>query len=458
MLSPEQVLALAPDPGAAKAGQTLAKASKWIELGSSGSVFWGKIRGSGDEPYSTTVDTGGPAYKCSCPSRKFPCKHALGLMLLGAQEPDALPSVQAPEWVREWLEKRTHTAERRAQRNAAPPKPPDPIARRRRAAVTDERVKAGLAELRLWLGDLVQSGFADAKARPPSFWEAMAARLVDAQAGGLARRVRQMGDLVLSGERWQERVLHQAARLELAVEAFSHSESLSPELVADLRTEIGFVTRQQDLVESQPRVTDRWHVVGRRVDETLDENLKFARSWLRGSSTERMALVLSFAAGMQPLDTSLLPGFVVDADLVFYPSAHPLRAIVVERRGSEPGATLGPGLAPSAALRQAALALSRNPWVDRLPLTLSGVRLEWQTGDEPRFWAVTAGEPKIPLYGTADVGWSLLAVTGGRPAALFGEWGGESLRVMSVEARGAFFAVRSDVTGPLLIRGSEVAA
>nr|WP_279163542.1 SWIM zinc finger family protein [Rhodococcus erythropolis] len=27
------------------------------------------------------VDLRGPAYKCSCPSRKFPCKHALGLLV-----------------------------------------------------------------------------------------------------------------------------------------------------------------------------------------------------------------------------------------------------------------------------------------------------------------------------------------------------------------------------------------
>ncbi|MDQ3283523.1 MAG: SWIM zinc finger family protein, partial [Acidobacteriota bacterium] len=27
------------------------------------------------------------ASKCSCPSRKFPCKHAVGLLVLGVQSP-----------------------------------------------------------------------------------------------------------------------------------------------------------------------------------------------------------------------------------------------------------------------------------------------------------------------------------------------------------------------------------
>jgi hypothetical protein len=47
----------------------------------------------------------------------------------------------------------------------------------------------------------------------------------------------------------------------------------------------------------------------------------------------RDALVLQFAAGPARFPEALLPGMVVDAELVFWPSAHPLRALVHERRG-----------------------------------------------------------------------------------------------------------------------------
>ena len=84
----DQVLALAPDAASRKAGSKLGAAGPWSETGScdEGTV-WGLCRGSGSKPYQTVVDladAAGPAYKCSCPSRKFPCKHALGLLLLWA--------------------------------------------------------------------------------------------------------------------------------------------------------------------------------------------------------------------------------------------------------------------------------------------------------------------------------------------------------------------------------------
>ena len=42
------------------------------------------------------------------------------------------------------------------------------------------------------------------------FWQNMAARMVDSQAPGLARRVRELGELASSGEGWQSRVLARA--------------------------------------------------------------------------------------------------------------------------------------------------------------------------------------------------------------------------------------------------------
>ena len=86
----DQVLALAPDAASRKAGSKLGAAGPWSEAGSSDEgTVWGLCKGSGSKPYQTVIDiadAAGPAYKCSCPSRKFPCKHALGLLLLWAGE------------------------------------------------------------------------------------------------------------------------------------------------------------------------------------------------------------------------------------------------------------------------------------------------------------------------------------------------------------------------------------
>ncbi|QTR06202.1 SWIM zinc finger family protein, partial [Saccharothrix algeriensis] len=45
--------------------------------------------GRGRTPYRVCVDLADRATKCSCPSRKFPCKHALALQLRAGREPRA---------------------------------------------------------------------------------------------------------------------------------------------------------------------------------------------------------------------------------------------------------------------------------------------------------------------------------------------------------------------------------
>lgn len=108
----EQVLALAPDDASRRAGSKLGTAGPWSDAGGSGAgAVWGLCKGSGSKPYQTIVDTTGPAYKCSCPSRKFPCKHALGLLLLWASDEQAVPRAEtAPEWAEQWLAGRRERA------------------------------------------------------------------------------------------------------------------------------------------------------------------------------------------------------------------------------------------------------------------------------------------------------------------------------------------------------------
>ena len=99
----KQVVALAPDDKSAKAGQKLATPSKWSALGSDERAVWGACRGSGAKPYLVRIDLSEPAFKCSCPSRKFPCKHALALFFLFVEKPGALSQDAPPAWLTEWL-------------------------------------------------------------------------------------------------------------------------------------------------------------------------------------------------------------------------------------------------------------------------------------------------------------------------------------------------------------------
>jgi hypothetical protein len=94
---------VAPDGASLKAGQALAVPEPWAEAGYEGQAVWGDCRGSAKLPYQVVCDLSGPAYKCTCPSRKFPCKHALGLLLLWSQGSSVVGPGTPPPDAAAWL-------------------------------------------------------------------------------------------------------------------------------------------------------------------------------------------------------------------------------------------------------------------------------------------------------------------------------------------------------------------
>src|SRR5262249_6136173 len=153
----EQILALAPDAASAKAGQGLASARKWLSLGADDKAAWGLCQGSGKDPYQAQIDLTEPAFRCSCPSRKFPCKHALGLFLLLAGQPDIFKEKQPPAWVLEWLSSRAKRSQQRAEKQPKDDsggKTVDAAAQAKRAASRAKKGVAGLQEVGLWVGGL----------------------------------------------------------------------------------------------------------------------------------------------------------------------------------------------------------------------------------------------------------------------------------------------------------------
>ena len=451
MWTADTVLALAPDPASAKAGRDLATRRTWATLGtgvvgSGTAVLWGACQGSGKDPYLTRVDTSEPAFKCSCPSRKFPCKHALGLLLLFVQSPGEFSTAAPPDWVAEWMESRAARTAKRAEREARPAEPvPEEegqaaAAKREKAAKQaaarveerERRVAAGMAELGLWLRDLVRQGLSSAASRPASSWETMAARLVDAQAAGAARLVRQMATIPASGEGWPDRLLQHMARLHLLLEAYSRLDSLPADLAADVRTQLGWTIAQEALLDLDG-VRDEWGVVGRKVTE--EDRLRVQRSWLWGRETRRGALVMHFAplggarSESKPVDPTLVPGTAFEGTLVFFPSAAPLRAIVKERLGAATWSSDNGFATVSDAIVAAADAETRMPWVETQPMLLRAAipttrTTPWRVRDH-------AGH-SLPLSNRFHDRFRLLAVSGGAAVPLFGEWDGEFLMPLTV--------------------------
>ncbi|MEU0785194.1 SWIM zinc finger family protein [Streptomyces sp. NPDC006173] len=420
----DQVLALAPDVASRKAGSKLGAAGPWSEAGSSDEgAVWGLCRGSGSKPYQTVVDiadSAGPAYKCSCPSRKFPCKHALGLLLLWSGADGAVPSGQAPGWAEEWMAGRRERAEgrRTAGGGSGAPSSGDPEAARRRAERRAERISAGAAELEQRLADLLRGGLASAEHSGYGMWEETAARMVDAQAPGLASRVRELGAIPSSGPGWPVRLLEECALLHLLDRGWLRREELPDGLAATVRSRVGLSGSADG-----PPVRDRWLVLAQY--DTADTKLTTRRIWLHGAESGRTALLLSYGAAGRAPEPALPVGLAFEAEVSSYPGAGQLRAALGERFSPPAPAAIRPkGLTTSEAAARYGEALRTDPWLDSCPVTLGGVVPtpdgdSWQLADAGGDFAL----PLTPAARSRPDLWRLVALSGGAPVTVFGECG-----------------------------------
>lgn len=436
----EQVLALSPDVGSTKRGKTLATPAKWSLLGQSKRAIWGECKGSGKNPYRTAVDLlNEPAFRCSCPSRKFPCKHALALFLLLA-EGASFTSESQPAWVAAWLEKRSQTAQKKRQKESAKTAI-DSTAQSKRAQERVNKVDAGITDLEQWLQDIIRQGLADLPSQPYRFWDRTAARLVDAQAPGLARQVQNLAGIPHTGEGWPARMLTALGQIHLLLQGYRNLPALAPQMQAEVRSQIGWTQTQADLLarasQSDPlvdSVEDSWQVLGKAV--TKEASLKVQRVWLWGMRSEQAVLVLSFAHGRSRLDASLVPGACFNGEVVLYPGTGIRRAFVKSRVPAKnlDRSSLGTDTIEEA-IAQYAKALCDNPWTRQFPLLFNRV---WMKQDKGEWWLHDEAGLALPVAHSFKEGWEMVAMSGGRPLGMFGEWNGETFLPLSLWRKQSF--------------------
>jgi len=437
-LNANQILALAPDPASARAGSQLATPRNWSNLGRSGAALWGECQGSGKTPYRTQIDLGGPAFKCTCPSRKFPCKHGLGLYLLRTAEPALFGHTDEPAWVRDWLQNRQMRQEKKASATTTP-NPEAAAQARKREEKREDKVDAGLLELQTWLHDLAREGLASVRSHGQGFWDAIAARMADAQAAPLARRLRRAGSMLYqSGLRNAEAlVANELASLYLLTQAWQRIDQLAPALQADVRALLGWTMSQDEVLRQQP-VVDRWRVLAQNTFD--DDRLRARATWLHGAVEGCWALHLQYAVGAQGFEQQLTPGTEFDGDLCFYPSAYPLRAQIRRQDEARPLTT---GVAPADLddlLGTYADALAAQPFLERHPVLLGGL-----VPDDADLGIVRdAHGRRIALHPAFRHPLHLLALGGGHPLTVCGEWDGRMLLPLSVWHEGRLYNIDSD--------------
>ncbi len=437
--TPDLVTALAPDAAALKAGRGLASPGKWSLAGGNDTALWGLMQGSGKDPYQVQVLADGTATKCSCPSRKFPCKHALGLLFIAAEQPGKLAAMPPPAWVEEWLASRAEKAakaEAKAVASDTTPKAPvDEAAQAKRRGKRSERVAEGIGFLQQWLADLTRQGFADAPLASFDFWENPARRMIDAQAPGLARLLRLAAASARSGNGKPTRLMDQLGRLHLLLSTARNLDSLDPDLRSEVEQLLGF-TVAQETVLTGPEVADTWFIAARTVEE--EDRLITAITWLWGAGSRRWACWIQATPAQQPVFTPMPLGRWVTGSLVYYPGTRPIRALWK----SPFTVTDPPAAAPATEsidqlLSRYAASLAENPWRTHLPFCLRATTASVDGQD----WIVDESGCALPLQISHALIQLMAAVDGGRPVPVCGLWTGREAIPLAMAEDGAWLSL-----------------
>lgn len=425
--------ALAPDQASLSSASKLTKRSNWVRLEMRDAMLWGECQGSGANPYRVVVDAGDQGYTCTCPSRKFPCKHSLALMWISATAPtEFAPSDQIPEWVNDWLGRR--------RKNGGAPAPTagsavknigeaevgevdgsaeDPAAaerreaaQRKRAEETKASIVVGLEELDQWIADQLRLGLSSFIDASGERCRRIAARLVDAKATALASRLDELPGLLLTlrSEERPEALIRELGKLVLLVRAWRAAPD-DPELKRFVSSS---ETREQILTDATAlRITATWEVLGERI-ETRKDGLVSHATWLMamGGLEPRFALLQDYypaSAGRR--SQAFSAGERFDANLAFYPARQPLRALVVERNNTVALDTSWPAAAPESVSDPLAAHIVRQdaaPWSGATPILLPAGSLArddrgtlwWQAdGDVNNIALPVAGNPPEPVLG-----------------------------------------------------------
>lgn len=422
------VEALAPDQSSLKAAAGLKKPAKWSGAGISadGQLIWAACAGSGANPYRVMADLGDLGSKCTCPSRKFPCKHSLALLWMRADDSLDFAPGETPDWVSEWLGRRRKTASPATPQSAPGPAkdmqaamatdaeaaemaPEDPkaIARRaaaaqKRAADNEQAMRDAMDALEGWIGDQLRLGLASFIDDSTSRCRRIAARMVDGKAAMLAGRIDEMPARLLAlpaGDRVRA-AISELGKLVLLARAF-RADPANP----GIRRLIATAESRDTLLDNPAtlRVSASWEVIGERV-ETRRDGLVSQTSWLLnlGGQGPRFAMLLDFhpaSAGRR--GTVFTLGEQFDGELAFYPASWPERALLLSRTPREASDVAWPHAGQASVAALLAARMEAEPWAVETPLLLPPGRIMIDANDRP-WWKALNSDDCLPVSDLAE--------------------------------------------------------
>lgn len=296
-------------------------------------------------------------------------------------------------------------------------------------------MERGVDDLAQWIRDILSTGIIHIPDQLESV-ERIAERMVDAQLGSIAKRLRMGIGLVSGDSQWQEKWLGLTAQLNQFISLFRKIDQLPAPLVYDVWQFAGVFFKKKDVLAGKP-VRDNWIVLG--VDIRPEEQLLARKVWLFGQETRLWAMLLDYGMNTRALDPVPATGQLWDAVLTFYPSATGHRALVVHSATYRAWSGPPMGFDGWEAFQQYRFQrLMKNPLEETFPCMIRHAEPDLFSSEE---WRMFDSSGRMMLFeskwGSPDQ-WISLSSNG--PLAAFGEVEGQRFRVWSVYTQGRLIA------------------
>lgn len=179
IITEELIRSLAPNAAAVSNGKKISSSGDFKSLSKTEdeTLIFGECMGSGKNPYHTSADFSGssPVFRCSCPSRQFPCKHALALMYEWLAKKEFTVS-EIPEDIAQKREKAAKRAEK-----AAMPTEEKKVTKQNKAAAEKKLKKQaeGLELAEQFVSDMFTRGISSVSRASAAQYKSLAKQLGD---------------------------------------------------------------------------------------------------------------------------------------------------------------------------------------------------------------------------------------------------------------------------------------
>lgn len=263
-ITQQKIEELAPNAEAAKKGRELHKKGKFanLKISAEKNLIWGECAGSGKNPYYCSadyVDAHNPVFRCNCPSRQFPCKHAIGLLYCYEADASQFAQADVPEDILSKRDKIEKKQEKKAQEKESIKEKAEKPKKVNKAAFT-KKIDAqliGIETAQKLLRDIVNTGLSSVDAKMRSTLKAQIKELGNYYIGGIQTA---FNNLLLSieeveNEEYTEVVNNLnflSALLKKATDylkARKEDPEGTPELSSAIEEQIGYVWKLVELMQ-----------------------------------------------------------------------------------------------------------------------------------------------------------------------------------------------------------------